>query len=129
MTPQRVQFGSKCSAFLVLCILTICFSVSGSSGGEVAVEGLIRFPDGEVPVYAYASLTAEGLYRSVEADDSGHYAFEDIPNGTYRLFVFGGGQNQTGAFTKRDVLLNTQTQRPLVANVTLLTDPEAIRQQ
>jgi hypothetical protein len=97
---------------------------------QATIRGTIRFPDGEVPPYSIASLVGNAYSRTVDCDDDGRFAFEDVPNGRYKLLAFGGGKrNQAGAATKRDIRVSADTPKPLVVDVTLLISADEIRAQ
>jgi hypothetical protein len=128
---QLPSSTSRFQVYRVICLLLLASSfVVVAFGSEVSISGTVRFPDGEIPLAAFVSLSGPDYYKATETDDQGHYAFSDVPNGTYSLSVFAGGHmNSSGAFTKRDIELTAGTTRPLTLNVILSLDPGEIRQQ
>ena len=112
-------------------VLSALLSATGSAFASApVVRGAIRFADGEVPIYAFVSLTGGNFSQTVDADPAGNYSFSDVPSGTYKLLAFGSGpEHQAGAATVRDLHLTAETAEPVVVDLQLLTDPTAIREQ
>lgn len=68
----------------------------GESG---AVQGLVTRPDGSLAVNDIVNLRATGTALQAVVDTAGHYAFTDIPIGSYTVDVYDGLSNSAASAT------------------------------
>ena len=81
-------------------------------------------------VVANITLSGNGVALATQADDSGHYAFEDLPPGKYNIVVGAGGkQNKAGGFAKTNIEVGAGATGPVVLNILLTKDPDELRHQ